>query len=53
APEPWRDPVARPGTAAALDRFLSRRGEAAPLACGLVGEPGTGRSTELAALADR
>ncbi|MEW1865887.1 serine protease [Streptomyces sp. NPDC088194] len=53
APEPWRDPVARPRIAAALDDFLGRRGEAAPLALGLVGEPGTGRSTELAALAAR
>ncbi|SEG92869.1 hypothetical protein SAMN05216223_126124 [Actinacidiphila yanglinensis] len=53
APEPWRDPVARPRIGAALADFLGRRGEAAPLALGLVGEPGTGRSTELAALAAR
>ncbi|WP_435173569.1 serine protease [Actinacidiphila sp. bgisy145] len=53
AGEPCREAVPRPGIAAALDHFLSRRGEAAPLAAGLVGEPGTGRSTELAALAAR
>ena len=52
-PGPWREPVVRPGIADALADFLSRRGEAAPLALGLVGEPGTGRSTELAALAVR
>lgn len=49
----WREPVARPGIADALADFLSRRGEHAPLALGLVGEPGTGRSTELAELAAR
>jgi hypothetical protein len=52
-PGQWREPVARPEIADALADFLSRRGERAPLALGLVGEPGTGRSTELAALAVR
>ncbi|MYS19782.1 hypothetical protein GA0115240_11321, partial [Streptomyces sp. DvalAA-14] len=41
----------RPQVAEPLREFLAARGEAAPLALGLVGDPGTGRSTELARLA--
>lgn len=47
------EPVARPDVAGALRDFLSARDESAPLVLGLVGEPGTGRSTELARLAAR
>jgi hypothetical protein len=53
-PGPWREPVARPEVGAALREFLSARGAPdaeTPLVLGLVGEPGTGRSTELAQLA--
>ncbi|WP_328916522.1 MULTISPECIES: trypsin-like peptidase domain-containing protein [unclassified Streptomyces] len=50
-PGAWREPVDRPEVAAALGEFLAMRGESAPLALGLVGEPGTGRSTVLAQLA--
>lgn len=49
----WREPVARPQVADVLADFLALGGEGAPLVLGLVGEPGTGRSTELAALATR
>ncbi|CAG7610047.1 S1C family serine protease [Actinacidiphila bryophytorum] len=52
-PAEWREPVARPDVADALREFLAARGESAPLVLGLVGEPGTGRSTELARLAAR
>lgn len=52
-PGQWREPIARPGVADAMREFLSLRGEYAPLVLGLVGEPGTGRSTELAGLAAR
>ncbi|MFG3284390.1 trypsin-like peptidase domain-containing protein [Streptomyces sp. NPDC048111] len=48
-PGGWRDPVERPDTAAQLDAFAA--GHA--LVLGLVGDPGTGRTTELAALAAR
>ncbi|SHM66700.1 trypsin-like peptidase domain-containing protein [Actinacidiphila paucisporea] len=49
----WREPVARPEVAGALRDFLAARDDGAPLVLGLVGEPGTGRSTELARLAAR
>ncbi|WP_371535067.1 serine protease [Streptomyces sp. NBC_01023] len=49
SPELWRDPVERPGIAAPLDAFQSAGGPV----LGLVGAPGTGRTTELAALAAR
>ncbi|MEE4540928.1 trypsin-like peptidase domain-containing protein [Streptomyces sp. V4-01] len=52
-PAPWREPVERPEVATALEEFLTAPGEPAPLVLGLVGEPGTGRSTELARLAAR
>ncbi|MEU6854595.1 trypsin-like peptidase domain-containing protein [Actinacidiphila alni] len=52
-PGQWREPVERPEVADALGEFLALRGAAAPLVLGLVGDPGTGRSTELAALAAR
>ncbi|MFJ1582644.1 serine protease [Streptomyces sp. NPDC088197] len=52
-PGQWREPVARPEVADALRDFLAPRGETAPLVLGLVGDPGSGRSTELAALAAR
>ncbi|WP_371790571.1 serine protease [Streptomyces sp. NBC_01471] len=45
----WRDPVERPGIAAALDAFPAGGGPV----LGLVGAPGTGRTTELTALAAR
>ncbi len=48
---PCRELVARPHVADALADFLLSGGEGAPLVLGLVGEPGSGRSTELAALA--
>ncbi|UUU39690.1 serine protease [Streptomyces sp. NBC_00162] len=47
--EPGFDPVERPGTAAELEAFTAGDG----LVLGLVGEPGTGRTTALAALAVR
>ncbi|MFC4030564.1 serine protease [Streptomyces polygonati] len=46
-------PVARPELAHALAEFPAAPGESAPLVLGLVGDPGTGRSTELARLAAR
>ncbi|WP_249375481.1 serine protease [Streptomyces sp. I05A-00742] len=66
-PRTWRDPVERPETVrefscflaggAAGARVLTRAGEdgtpAGPYVLGLVGEPGTGRTTELGALAAR
>ncbi|MFI0897654.1 trypsin-like peptidase domain-containing protein [Streptomyces sp. NPDC020983] len=51
-PGEWREPVARPGVTAVLRDFLVP-GDDAPLVLGLVGEPGSGRSTELARLAAR
>jgi hypothetical protein len=57
-PGPWHEPVERPEVSAALEEFMTASGEPAPggrppLVLGLVGEPGTGRSTELARLAAR
>ncbi|MFI0722452.1 trypsin-like peptidase domain-containing protein [Streptomyces sp. NPDC021224] len=51
-PGEWREPVARPDVAVVLREFLAL-GDDAPLVLGLVGEPGSGRSTELARLAAR
>lgn len=51
APAPGREPVARRRADEALLAFLAAPGPDAPHALGLVGEPGTGRSTLLAALA--
>ncbi|MER5888789.1 S1C family serine protease [Streptomyces sp. NPDC001941] len=48
-PSPWPDPVERPDTAR---EFASFTGSGA-LVCALAGEPGTGRTTELTALAAR
>ncbi|WP_405914410.1 serine protease [Streptomyces sp. NBC_00963] len=47
--ELWHDPVERPGIAAPLDAFQPAGGPV----LGLVGAPGTGRTTELTALAAR
>ncbi|MER6119047.1 trypsin-like peptidase domain-containing protein [Streptomyces sp. NPDC001743] len=51
------DPVERPDVAAESDAFATAGptadGQAAPVVLGLVGAPGTGRTTELAALAAR
>ncbi|MFC5034612.1 serine protease [Streptomyces sp. DSM 41987] len=52
-PREWREPVARPGTEDELRDFLSGGGDRGPLVLGLVGDPGCGRTTELAALAAR
>jgi hypothetical protein len=52
-PGEWREPVGREGVADDLCAFLAADGPHAPLVLGLVGEPGTGRSTELAQLAAR
>ncbi|MFG1809898.1 trypsin-like peptidase domain-containing protein [Streptomyces sp. NPDC049040] len=52
-PAEWREPVVRPAIADALRDFLAPRDDSAPLVLALVGEPGTGRSTELARLAGR
>ncbi|MFE1768719.1 hypothetical protein ACFW81_31470 [Streptomyces angustmyceticus] len=52
-PRPWREPVERPETAAEFARFEERHGTAEACVLALVGEPGSGRSTELAALAAR
>ncbi|MGY5129004.1 hypothetical protein [Streptomyces nigrescens] len=52
-PRLWRDPVERPDVAAEFTRFGDDDGAAGARVLGLVGEPGTGRSTELAGLADR
>lgn len=61
-PRPWREPVERPDAEREFARFLDR-GPDAPDApgeqggpvrvFGLVGDPGTGRTTELGALAAR
>ncbi|WP_328308929.1 serine protease [Streptomyces sp. NBC_00442] len=48
-PSVWQDPVERPATLAEFAAFCA--GEA--LVLGLVGDPGTGRTTELAAFAAR
>ncbi|WP_187645460.1 trypsin-like peptidase domain-containing protein [Streptomyces sp. TRM49041] len=50
------EPVARLGIARELDRFVDGDGDGAvagAVVCGLVGAPGSGRTTELGALADR
>ncbi|MEU5212049.1 hypothetical protein [Streptomyces sp. NPDC020742] len=46
-------PVERPDLAEELDRFADGEGTAGAVVLGLVGAPGTGRSTELAQLAAR
>ncbi|MGW2865552.1 trypsin-like peptidase domain-containing protein [Streptomyces sp. NPDC001205] len=48
-PSAWQDPVERRSTRAGFEAFAA--GDA--LVLGLVGDPGTGRTTELAALAGR
>jgi len=52
-PRVWREPVERPEPAAEFTRFEERHGAAGACVLGLVGEPGSGRSTELAGLAAR
>ncbi|MFG2832088.1 hypothetical protein ACGFWI_32285 [Streptomyces sp. NPDC048434] len=52
-PRLWREPVERPEVAAEFARFTEGHGAAEACVLGLVGEPGTGRSTELAGLAAR
>ncbi|MFI1973155.1 serine protease [Streptomyces cinnamoneus] len=54
-PRVWRDPVERPETEREFARFLDvEPGDATePYVLGLVGDPGTGRTTELGALAGR
>lgn len=52
-PRLWREPVERPDVAAELTRFGGNDGAAGARVLALVGEPGTGRSTELAGLAGR
>ncbi|GAA5615014.1 hypothetical protein CP981_28210 [Streptomyces platensis] len=52
-PRLWREPVERPDVAAEFTRFEADGGAAGARVLGLVGEPGTGRSTELAGLAAR
>ncbi|WP_435604806.1 hypothetical protein [Streptomyces sp. bgisy130] len=52
-PRPWREPVERPDVAAEFTRFGADDGAAGARVLALVGEPGTGRSTELAGLAAR
>ncbi|WP_233478163.1 serine protease family protein [Streptomyces mobaraensis] len=66
-PRTWRDPVGRPETIREFDCFLAGgapggraltraaggHGPGGPYVLGLVGEPGTGRTTELGALAAR
>ncbi|MFG2098729.1 hypothetical protein [Streptomyces sp. NPDC048612] len=51
-PRPWREPVERPDVTAEFTRF-GDGGAAGARVLALVGEPGTGRSTELAGLAAR
>ncbi|WP_333771539.1 trypsin-like peptidase domain-containing protein [Streptomyces sp. IBSBF 2435] len=46
-PGAWRDPVARPYVAEALRDFSAANGDDAAMILGLVGEPGSGRTTEL------
>lgn len=52
-PRPWREPVERPEVAAEFARFEEGHGTARASVLGLVGQPGCGRSTELAGLAAR
>lgn len=52
-PRLWREPVERPEAAAEFARFEEGHGTAAACVLGLVGQPGCGRSTELAGLAAR
>ncbi|MGA5565416.1 hypothetical protein ACPCUV_30200 [Streptomyces platensis] len=52
-PRLWREPVERPDVTAEFTRFGADGGAAGARVLGLVGEPGTGRSTELAGLAAR
>lgn len=52
-PREWREPVARPETEHELRAFLGGGGDRGPLVLGLVADPGSGRTTELAALAAR
>ncbi|MEU3351372.1 hypothetical protein [Streptomyces sp. NPDC037389] len=54
-PRVWRDPVERPETEREFARFLDGEpgAESDALVLGLVGDPGTGRTTELGALAGR
>ncbi|MFI6860907.1 trypsin-like peptidase domain-containing protein [Streptomyces sp. NPDC050421] len=56
-PDAWPDPVERPDVLTECDAFAAAArdegGEAPPVILGLVGAPGTGRTTELAALAAR
>ncbi|MFE0380758.1 hypothetical protein ACFW1M_35510 [Streptomyces inhibens] len=49
----WREPVERPDVAGEFARFMAGEGAVGARVLGLVGEPGTGRSTELAGLAAR
>jgi hypothetical protein len=51
-PSAWPDPVERPDTTAEFTAFTAA-GERPEVVLGLVGVPGTGRTTELAALAAR
>ncbi len=51
-PRRWREPVERPDVRAEFARFLGDGKAAGALVLALVGDPGTGRSTELARLAD-
>ncbi|MFB6782988.1 trypsin-like peptidase domain-containing protein [Streptomyces sp. NPDC056352] len=51
-PSTWPDPVERPDTTAEFTAFTAA-GERPEVVLGLVGVPGTGRTTELAALAAR
>lgn len=56
-PAPWSDPVERPDVTAEFSAFaaaaLRHPPDGTPVVLGLVGAPGTGRTTELAALAAR
>ncbi|MFD4778063.1 trypsin-like peptidase domain-containing protein, partial [Streptomyces sp. NPDC058427] len=56
-PSAWPDPVERPEASAEFSAFAAARPSAADgepaVVLGLVGEPGTGRTTELSALAAR
>ncbi|PBC85389.1 MULTISPECIES: trypsin-like peptidase domain-containing protein [unclassified Streptomyces] len=52
-PRLGREPVERPEAAAEFARFEEGHGTAAACVLGLVGQPGCGRSTELAGLAAR
>ncbi|MFF8783348.1 hypothetical protein [Streptomyces sp. NPDC015125] len=49
----WREPVERPEAAAEFARFEEGHGTTQACVLGLVGQPGCGRSTELAGLAAR